>query len=76
MGSEVGGILATDPDAGSNAEVHYAIVPGEEGSMFDVTAEQSQQGVVILKTVRLDGSASLVYQMSPVRVTPSCAVED
>ncbi|XP_075871646.1 cadherin-12-like [Nelusetta ayraudi] len=52
IGSEVGGILANDPDAGSNAEVHYAIVPGEEGSLFDVIpADQSQQGVVILKTM-------------------------
>lgn len=52
LGSEVGRIHATDLDAGSNAEVQYAIVPGDEGNMFDVVnTEQSQQGVVILKTV-------------------------
>lgn len=53
LGSEVGRIQATDLDAGSNAEVQFAIVPGDDGNMFDVTnSEQSQQGVVVLKTVR------------------------
>lgn len=62
LGSEIGRIYATDLDAGSNAEVQYAIVPGDEGNMFDVVnTEQSQQGVVILKTVQFYRSTGLAY---------------
>lgn len=74
LGSEVGRIQATDPDAGSNAEVQYSIVPGDDGNMFDVTnTEQSQQGVVVLKTVRLNRVHSLVqfFCFCPVTVSES-----
>ncbi|XP_044074543.1 cadherin-12-like isoform X3 [Siniperca chuatsi] len=50
VGSAVGHIQAHDLDAGSNAEVDYAIVPGDEGNMFDViTNGLSHEGVVVLK---------------------------
>uniref|UniRef100_A0A3Q1HGC1 Cadherin-12 n=1 Tax=Anabas testudineus TaxID=64144 RepID=A0A3Q1HGC1_ANATE len=50
VGSAVGRIRAHDLDAGSNAEVDYIIVPGDEGNMFDIICDgQSQEGVVILK---------------------------
>lgn len=52
VGSAVGRIRAHDLDAGSNAEVDYTIVPGDEGNMFDIISDgQSQDGVVILKKV-------------------------
>lgn len=54
VGSAVGRIRALDLDAGSNAEVDYAIVPGDEGNMFDIISNgQSQEGVVVLKKVHL-----------------------
>lgn len=54
VGAAVGRIRAHDLDAGSNAEVDYAIVPGDEGNMFDIiSTDQSQEGVVILKKVLL-----------------------
>lgn len=54
VGSAVGRIQAHDPDAGSNAEVEYAIVPGDEGNMFDIFSDgKSQDGVVVLKKVHL-----------------------
>ncbi|KAM9349067.1 cadherin-12-like [Symphorus nematophorus] len=50
VGSAVGRIRAHDLDAGSNAQVDYAIVPGDEGNMFDIIAnDQTQEGVVVLK---------------------------
>ncbi|XP_070829578.1 cadherin-12-like [Chaetodon trifascialis] len=50
VGSAVGRIRAHDLDAGSNAEVDYTIVPGDEGNMFDIISNgQSQEGVVVLK---------------------------
>uniref|UniRef100_A0A8C3AEC8 Cadherin-12 n=1 Tax=Cyclopterus lumpus TaxID=8103 RepID=A0A8C3AEC8_CYCLU len=50
FGSAVGQIQAHDLDAGSNAEVNYVIVPGDEGNMFDIVSNsQIQEGVVILK---------------------------
>ncbi|XP_035861368.1 cadherin-12-like [Sander lucioperca] len=50
VGSAVGRIRAHDLDAGSNAQVDYAIVPGDEGNMFDIISNgQSQEGVVVLK---------------------------
>lgn len=52
VGSAVGQIRAHDLDAGSHAEVDYAIVPGDEGNMFDIISNgQSQEGVVVLKKV-------------------------
>lgn len=52
VGSAVGRIRAHDLDAGSNAEVDYAIVPGDEGNMFDIISNgQRQEGVVLLKKV-------------------------
>lgn len=51
----MGRIRANDLDAGSNAEVDYAIVPGDEGNMFDIIlTDQSQEGVVILKKVHFN----------------------
>uniref|UniRef100_A0A3Q3Q5N1 Cadherin-12 n=1 Tax=Monopterus albus TaxID=43700 RepID=A0A3Q3Q5N1_MONAL len=50
VGSAVGRIRAHDLDAGSNAKVDYAIVPGDEGNMFDIISDgQSQEGIVVLK---------------------------
>ncbi len=54
VGSAVGRIRAYDLDAGISAEVDYAIVPGDEGNMFDIISDrQSQEGVVVLKKVQL-----------------------
>ncbi|XP_041659398.1 cadherin-12-like [Cheilinus undulatus] len=50
VGSPVGRIRANDLDEGSNAEVDYTIVPGDEGNMFDILSDsQTQEGVVVLK---------------------------
>ncbi|XP_023254181.1 cadherin-12-like, partial [Seriola lalandi dorsalis] len=50
VGSAVGRIQARDLDTGSNAEVDYAIVPGDEGNMFDIISNgHSQEGIVVLK---------------------------
>ncbi|XP_031728728.1 cadherin-12-like [Anarrhichthys ocellatus] len=52
VGSAVGQIRAFDLDAGSNADVEYAIVPVDEGNMFEIISNsQSQEGVVVLKKV-------------------------
>uniref|UniRef100_A0A673CCH7 Cadherin-12 n=1 Tax=Sphaeramia orbicularis TaxID=375764 RepID=A0A673CCH7_9TELE len=48
VGSAVGRIRAHDLDAGGNADVDYAIVPGDEGNMFDIISN-GQEGVVVLK---------------------------
>ncbi|XP_060899763.1 cadherin-12-like [Labrus mixtus] len=61
VGSAVGQIRAQDLDAGSNSEVDYAIVPGDEGNMFDILSDgQSQEGVVVLKKA-LDYEAKKSY---------------
>ncbi|XP_066578263.1 cadherin-12-like [Amia ocellicauda] len=50
VGSAVGRIKAHDSDSGKNAEVEYTIVPGDGGTMFDITTnEHSQEGILILK---------------------------
>ncbi|KAG7525067.1 hypothetical protein JOB18_021562 [Solea senegalensis] len=50
LASPVGRIRAHDLDAGSNAEVDYAIVPGDEGNMFDIISDRhSQEGTIVLK---------------------------
>ncbi|KAM8838141.1 cadherin-12-like isoform 1-T2 [Synchiropus picturatus] len=50
VGSAVGRILASDPDANNNAEVDYSIVPGDEGSMFDIVSDHhTQEGIIVLK---------------------------
>lgn len=54
VGSVVGRIRAHDLDAGSNADVEYAIVPGDECNMFEIISSgESQEGVIILKKVHL-----------------------
>ncbi|KAM9323393.1 cadherin-12-like [Pholidichthys leucotaenia] len=61
VGSAVGRIRAHDLDAGSNAWVDYAIVPGDEGNMFDISSDgQSQEGIVVLKKT-LDYEAKKTY---------------
>lgn len=53
VGSAVGRIKAHDLDIGKNAEVEYNIVPGDGGSMFDITTnEHNQEGIIMLKKVR------------------------
>lgn len=53
VGSAVGRIKAHDLDIGKNAEVEYTIVPGDGGTMFDITTnEHNQEGIIILKRVR------------------------
>nr|XP_055031787.1 cadherin-12 [Misgurnus anguillicaudatus]XP_055031788.1 cadherin-12 [Misgurnus anguillicaudatus] len=50
VGSAVGRIKAHDLDIGKNAEVEYNIVPGDGGSMFDITTnEHNQEGIITLK---------------------------
>ncbi|TNN26244.1 Cadherin-12 [Liparis tanakae] len=50
FGSAVGQIPAHDLDAGSNADLNYVLVPGDEGDMFDIVSNSHlQEGVVILK---------------------------
>ena len=52
VGSAVGRIQANDLDAGTNADVEYAIVPGNEGNMFEIISSgESQEGIIILKKV-------------------------
>lgn len=54
----MGRIQAQDLDVGSNARVEYAIVPGDEGNMFDIICNgQSQEGIVVLKKVNSPFSA-------------------
>lgn len=58
MGAAVGRIQAQDLDVGSNARVDFAIVPGDEGNMFDIISNgQSQEGIVVLKKVNSPFSA-------------------
>lgn len=53
VGSAVGRIKAHDLDIGKNAEVEYTIVPGDGGTMFDITTnEHNQEGIIILKKVQ------------------------
>lgn len=53
VGSAVGRIKAHDLDVGRNAEVEYTIVPGDGGTMFDITTnEHNQEGIIILKKVQ------------------------
>ncbi|XP_051968159.1 cadherin-12-like [Xyrauchen texanus] len=50
VGSAVGRIKAHDLDIGKNAEVKYNIVPGDGGSLFDITTnEHNQEGIIMLK---------------------------
>ncbi|XP_045908861.1 cadherin-12-like isoform X2 [Micropterus dolomieu] len=65
VGSAVGHIQAHDLDAGSNAEVDYAIVPGEEGNMFDIISNsQSHEGVVVLKkTLDYENKKSYTFKV-------------
>ncbi|KAI1888842.1 hypothetical protein AGOR_G00172930 [Albula goreensis] len=50
VGSAVGRIKAHDLDIGKNAEVEYNIVPGDGGTMFDITTnEHNQEGIIVLK---------------------------
>ncbi|XP_061094075.1 cadherin-12-like isoform X5 [Conger conger] len=50
VGSSVGRIKAHDLDTGKNAEVEYNIVPGDGGTMFDITTnERNQEGTIVLK---------------------------
>ncbi|XP_062337290.1 cadherin-12a [Osmerus eperlanus] len=61
VGSAVGRIRAHDLDAGRNALVEYSIVPGDEGNMFDITANgHSQDGIIVLKKT-LDYEAKKSY---------------
>lgn len=59
MGSSVGHIRAHDLDTGDNAMLEYAIVPGDEGNMFDIISN-GQDGVVVLKKVQYKTSLTLV----------------
>ncbi|XP_042353534.1 cadherin-12-like [Plectropomus leopardus] len=65
VGSAVGRIQAHDLDAGSNAEVDYTIVPGDEGNMFDIiSSDQSQEGVVVLKkTIDYETKKSYTFKV-------------
>uniref|UniRef100_A0A8C7ZBH3 Cadherin-12 n=1 Tax=Oryzias sinensis TaxID=183150 RepID=A0A8C7ZBH3_9TELE len=50
VGSAIGRIKAHDLDIGRNAEVEYTIVPGDGGTVFDITTnDYNQEGIVILK---------------------------
>lgn len=62
MGSAVGRIKAHDLDIGKNAEVEYTIVPGDGGTMFDITTnEHNQEGIIILKRVRSLRNLGKIY---------------
>ncbi|XP_035027518.1 cadherin-12 isoform X2 [Hippoglossus stenolepis] len=65
VGSAVGRIRAHDLDAGSNAEVDYTIVPGDEGNMFEMISNgQSQEGVVVLKrTLDYETKKSYIFKV-------------
>ncbi|XP_023253978.1 cadherin-12-like [Seriola lalandi dorsalis] len=65
VGSAVGRIQARDLDTGSNAEVDYAIVPGDEGNMFDIISNgHSQEGIVVLKkTLDYESKKSYTFKV-------------
>uniref|UniRef100_A0A7N8WP83 Cadherin-12 n=1 Tax=Mastacembelus armatus TaxID=205130 RepID=A0A7N8WP83_9TELE len=65
VGSAVGRIRAHDLDAGSNAEMDYAIVPGDEGNLFDIISNgQSQEGVIVLKkTLDYESKKSYTFKV-------------
>ncbi|XP_063318228.1 cadherin-12-like isoform X1 [Pelmatolapia mariae] len=65
LGAAVGRIQAQDLDVGSNARVDYAIVPGDEGNMFDIISNgQSQEGIVVLKkTLDYETQASYTFKV-------------
>ncbi|XP_076837915.1 cadherin-12a isoform X2 [Brachyhypopomus gauderio] len=71
--SSVGRVKAHDLDLGKNAQVDYAIVPGDGSSTFDIyTDEHTQEGVVVLKKP-LDYESRKVYSF---RVEASNAEPD
>ncbi|XP_055084217.1 cadherin-12-like [Periophthalmus magnuspinnatus] len=62
-GSSVGHIRAHDADMGDNAVVEYAIVPGDEGDMFDISST-GQDGVVLLKkTLDYESKKSYMFKV-------------
>uniref|UniRef100_A0A3Q4C063 Cadherin-12 n=1 Tax=Mola mola TaxID=94237 RepID=A0A3Q4C063_MOLML len=65
VGSVVGRIRAHDLDAGSNADVEYAIVPGDECNMFEIISSgESQEGVIILKkTLDYENKKSYTFKV-------------
>nr|XP_024661655.1 cadherin-12-like [Maylandia zebra] len=65
LGAAVGRIQAQDLDVGSNARVEYAIVPGDEGNMFDIICNgQSQEGIIVLKnTLDYETQASYTFKV-------------
>ncbi|XP_019211396.1 cadherin-12 isoform X4 [Oreochromis niloticus] len=65
LGAAVGRIQAQDLDVGSNARVDFAIVPGDEGNMFDIISNgQSQEGIVVLKkTLDYETQASYTFKV-------------
>uniref|UniRef100_A0A8C6SSU3 Cadherin domain-containing protein n=1 Tax=Neogobius melanostomus TaxID=47308 RepID=A0A8C6SSU3_9GOBI len=63
VGSSVGRIRAHDADMGDNAVVEYAIVPGEEGNMFQMVSN-GQDGVVLLrKTLDFESKKSYTFKV-------------
>uniref|UniRef100_A0A3P9CJ76 Cadherin-12 n=1 Tax=Maylandia zebra TaxID=106582 RepID=A0A3P9CJ76_9CICH len=65
LGAAVGRIQAQDLDVGSNARVEYAIVPGDEGNVFDIICNgQSQEGIIVLKkTLDYETQASYTFKV-------------
>ncbi|KAL7022348.1 hypothetical protein ACKWTF_012208 [Chironomus riparius] len=54
IGSTVGLIKAEDPDEGINAEVHYAILSGQDASSFHLITKPGVNGARIITNVDLD----------------------
>ncbi len=65
VGSAVGRIRAYDLDAGINAEVDYAIVPGDEGNMFDIISDRQSQEGKSLKRQSRDIQSSAASLLKP-----------
>ncbi|KAM3605328.1 uncharacterized protein V6R79_023865 [Siganus canaliculatus] len=63
VGSAVGQIQALDLDVGSNAEVDYAIVPGDEGNMFDIISNNQDGAVILKKTLDYETKKSYTFKV-------------
>ena len=58
IGSTVGLIKADDPDEGINAEVHYAILSGQDASSFHLITKPGVNGARIITNIDLDYESS------------------
>ena len=50
VGTIVGSLLATDADAGANADIQFKIFSGADAKFFEIEADEEQKGVVRIQS--------------------------